>query len=141
MVSDHWHLLNQLLISCRATTRPCDQKAPEDLIIYGYTHLNFGRAIVDRFCLQWLIWLLAFAFFHPTTFQMTAMDSTSAALYRRFTALKSKQPYVIHCCQWEKTNKCTPQGLRDLDIRRRMVIQRKKTTSLFGRMKCLYNIG
>ncbi|KAH8882436.1 glycoside hydrolase [Thozetella sp. PMI_491] len=58
-----------------ATTRACDQRAPEDLILTGFTHLNF-----------------AFAFFHPTTFQMAAMDDSSASLYSRFTALKKKAP-------------------------------------------------
>ncbi|KAK3325107.1 glycoside hydrolase superfamily [Apodospora peruviana] len=58
-----------------APTRPCDKREPEDLVLSGFTHLNF-----------------AFAFFHPTTFQMTAMDDTSAALYSRFTALKKKAP-------------------------------------------------
>lgn len=33
----------------------------------------------------------AFAFFNPTTFQMSGMDSESVKLYNRFTALKAKQ--------------------------------------------------
>jgi chitinase len=40
----------------------------------GLTHLNF-----------------AFAFFDPKTFQISPMDSNSASLYSRFTALKSKK--------------------------------------------------
>lgn len=44
---------------------------PEDLNLNGFTHVNF-----------------AFAFFDPTSFEIAPMDSNSAALYRRFTALK-----------------------------------------------------
>ncbi len=34
----------------------------------------------------------AFAYFHPTTFQITAMDSNAASLMTDFTALRSQQP-------------------------------------------------
>ncbi|KFZ22959.1 hypothetical protein V502_02560 [Pseudogymnoascus sp. VKM F-4520 (FW-2644)] len=47
------------------------QVQPEDLNLAGFTHVNF-----------------AFAFFDPDTFQITPMDSNSATLYNRFTALK-----------------------------------------------------
>jgi GH18 family chitinase len=43
----------------------------------GFTHLNF-----------------AFAFFHPTTFQVVAMDSNAASLLKDFTALKFKKPHL-----------------------------------------------
>lgn len=33
----------------------------------------------------------AFAFFHPTTFQVVAMDSNAQSLLTRFTALRSKK--------------------------------------------------
>ena len=46
---------------------------PEDLNLAGFTHVNF-----------------AFAFFDPTTFQISPMDDNSATLYHRFTALKDK---------------------------------------------------
>lgn len=59
----------------RASTRKCDRKTPEDLDLTGLTHLNF-----------------AFAFFDPTSFQISPMDSSSASLYSRFTALKQKSP-------------------------------------------------
>ncbi|RMD41706.1 hypothetical protein DV735_g3417, partial [Chaetothyriales sp. CBS 134920] len=55
-----------------ATTRPCDAVEPEDLDLTGITHLNF-----------------AFAFFDPTTFEMTAMDANADSLLARFTNLKS----------------------------------------------------
>lgn len=58
-----------------ANTRKCDKRAPEDIDLTGLTHLNF-----------------AFAFFYPKTFQISPMDSNSALLYKRFTALKSKKP-------------------------------------------------
>ncbi|KAL2754188.1 glycoside hydrolase family 18 protein [Sodiomyces alcalophilus JCM 7366] len=58
-----------------ATTRPCDVVYPKDLDLQGLTHLNF-----------------AFAFFHPTTFQITAMDSNAQSLLRDFTNLKSWYP-------------------------------------------------
>lgn len=46
--------------------------SPEDLNLNGFTHLNF-----------------AFAFFDPSTFQISPMDANSASLYSRFTALKA----------------------------------------------------
>ncbi|RDW80990.1 hypothetical protein BP5796_05688 [Coleophoma crateriformis] len=52
-------------------TRPCDGVSPEALDVAGFTHLNF-----------------AFAFFHPTTFQVTAMDSNAQSLLTRFTDIK-----------------------------------------------------
>lgn len=58
-----------------ATTRPCDIVAPEDLELAGLTHLNF-----------------AFAFFDPSSFQISPMDANAGSLYSRFTALKAKQP-------------------------------------------------
>ena len=58
-----------------ANTRACQQVQPEDLNLDGFTSINF-----------------AFAFFDPATFQITPMDSNSASLYGRFTALKSKKP-------------------------------------------------
>lgn len=58
-----------------ATTRPCDVVEPEDLELAGLTHIKF-----------------AFAFFHPSTFQISPMDANAASLYSRFTALKAKKP-------------------------------------------------
>ncbi|KAI0103704.1 glycoside hydrolase superfamily [Nemania sp. FL0031] len=58
-----------------ANTRPCDKVRPSDLDITGLTHLNF-----------------AFAFFHPTTFEVSAMDSNAASLLHRFTSLRSQNP-------------------------------------------------
>jgi GH18 family chitinase len=46
---------------------------PNDLDLTGLTHINF-----------------AFAFFHPTTFQVSAMDSNAASLLREFTSLRTK---------------------------------------------------
>ena len=48
---------------------------PEELNLSGYTHVNF-----------------AFAFFDPSNFQITPMDSNSGSLISRFTALKEKYP-------------------------------------------------
>lgn len=59
----------------RATTRACDKRQPEDIDVTAFTHLNF-----------------AFAFFHPTSFQIAPMNAGDEDLYRRFTALKSKKP-------------------------------------------------
>lgn len=64
-----------LNVVIRASTRPCDKVEPEDLDLTGFTHLNF-----------------AFAFFHPTTFQMTDMDANAGRLYNRFTELKASKP-------------------------------------------------
>ena len=58
-----------------ANTRSCQAVAPEDLNLDGFTSMNF-----------------AFAFFDPSTFQITPMDSNGASLYSRFTALKNKKP-------------------------------------------------
>lgn len=58
-----------------ATTRPCDKVFPEDLDVEGLTHLNF-----------------AFAFFHPTTFEMVAMDANAQSLLRPFTEIKATYP-------------------------------------------------
>ena len=58
-----------------ANTRACQQVAPEDLNLDGFTSMNF-----------------AFAFFDPSSFQITPMDGNAASLYSRFTALKSKKP-------------------------------------------------
>ncbi|ETS77353.1 hypothetical protein PFICI_11227 [Pestalotiopsis fici W106-1] len=57
-----------------ANTRKCDVRSPEDIDLTGITHLNF-----------------AFAFFDPKSFEISPMDSNSASLYKRFTALKSKK--------------------------------------------------
>ncbi|TEY30754.1 hypothetical protein BOTCAL_0847g00030 [Botryotinia calthae] len=51
----------------------CQNVAPEDLNLNGFTHINF-----------------AFAFFDPSSFAMAPMDAKTGALYSRFTALKSK---------------------------------------------------
>ncbi|KAK6000837.1 hypothetical protein QM012_003562 [Aureobasidium pullulans] len=56
-----------------ANTRTCQSVSPEQLNLQGFTHVNF-----------------AFAFFDPSSFLITPMDSNSASLYRRFTALKDK---------------------------------------------------
>lgn len=58
-----------------ANTRSCQNVAPEDLNLDGFTSMNF-----------------AFAFFDPDTFQISPMDANGASLYNRFTALKSKKP-------------------------------------------------
>ncbi|OKL55264.1 hypothetical protein UA08_09465 [Talaromyces atroroseus] len=58
-----------------ANTRTCDQVAPEDLNLDGFTSINF-----------------AFAFFDPTSFQISPMDGNAASLYSRFTALKGNKP-------------------------------------------------
>lgn len=55
-----------------SNTRKCQNVAPEDLNLNGFTHVNF-----------------AFAFFDPSSFAIAPMDGKSGALYSRFTALKS----------------------------------------------------
>ncbi|KAF3055543.1 Chitotriosidase-1 [Daldinia childiae] len=57
-----------------AANRNCDKRNPEDLDLTAITHLNF-----------------AFAFFHPTTFQMMPMSAGDPELYKRFTGLKLKK--------------------------------------------------
>ncbi|KAL4860567.1 hypothetical protein BDV12DRAFT_191629 [Aspergillus spectabilis] len=58
-----------------SSTRKCDKRLPSDIDILSLTHINF-----------------AFAFFHPTTFQMLPMSADDEALYPQFTGLKSKKP-------------------------------------------------
>ncbi|KAK2591706.1 hypothetical protein QQS21_010591 [Conoideocrella luteorostrata] len=58
-----------------ANTRACQSVAPEDLNLDGFTSINF-----------------AFSFFDPSTFTITSMDSNTASLYSRFTALKEVKP-------------------------------------------------
>lgn len=48
---------------------------PEDIPLGWYTHINFAFALVN-----------------PTTFRIDAMDSDTASLYKRVTALKKKDP-------------------------------------------------
>ncbi|KAL3418044.1 glycosyl hydrolase family 18 [Phlyctema vagabunda] len=57
-----------------SNTRACQKVAPEDLNLDGFTSMNF-----------------AFAFFDPTTFQISPMDANGASLYSRFTALKENK--------------------------------------------------
>lgn len=52
--------------------RTCQAVSPSDLNLDGFTHVNF-----------------AFAFFDPSTFEMSPMDSNAASLYSDFTDLKS----------------------------------------------------
>ncbi|KAK4612122.1 Chitotriosidase-1 [Fulvia fulva] len=52
----------------------CMSKTPSDLDATGFTHLVF-----------------AFAYFHPTTFQITPMDAADIPLYSEFTGLKSRK--------------------------------------------------
>ncbi|KAL5340440.1 hypothetical protein BJX70DRAFT_396691 [Aspergillus crustosus] len=58
-----------------SSTRKCDKRLPSDIDIVSLTHINF-----------------AFAFFHPTTFQVLPMSANDEALYPQFTGLKSKKP-------------------------------------------------
>jgi chitinase len=70
--------LNTLSImtdGCRASTRACDKRNPEDIDTTAFTHLMF-----------------AFAYFDPKSFKIAPMSAGDVELYRRFTALKSKQP-------------------------------------------------
>ena len=67
--------LNVGYYESQANTRSCQQVAPEDLNLDGFTSINF-----------------AFSFFDATSFKITPMDSNGRSLYSRFTALKSKKP-------------------------------------------------
>ncbi|KDB22160.1 hypothetical protein H109_05949 [Trichophyton interdigitale MR816] len=58
-----------------AIERPCQASTPEQLKLDGITHLNF-----------------AFMFFHPITFEITPMTSTTAELIPRVIALKKRHP-------------------------------------------------
>ncbi|KAK1146010.1 hypothetical protein N8T08_003658 [Aspergillus melleus] len=58
-----------------SSTRKCDKRQPSDIDIMSLTHLNF-----------------AFAFFHPTTFQILPMSANDETLYPQLTGLKSKKP-------------------------------------------------
>ncbi|KAF9888495.1 hypothetical protein FE257_008602 [Aspergillus nanangensis] len=57
-----------------AIERDCDATTPEDLDLAGITHLNF-----------------AFAFFHPTTFEITPMAQSAEGLYSRLVAQKNRR--------------------------------------------------
>ncbi|KAI9035631.1 uncharacterized protein KD926_003171 [Aspergillus affinis] len=59
----------------QSSTRKCDKRQPSDIDIVSLTHLNF-----------------AFAFFHPTTFQILPMSANDETLYPQLTGLKSKKP-------------------------------------------------
>ncbi|OKL55832.1 hypothetical protein UA08_08920 [Talaromyces atroroseus] len=65
----------QSLKSHRSSTRSCDSRAPSDLDLTGFSHINF-----------------AFAFFNPTTFEITQMNAGDEKLYSEFTDMKSKYP-------------------------------------------------
>lgn len=58
----------------QSSRRVCMSKTPSDLDATGFTHLVF-----------------AFAYFHPTTFQITPMDAADIPLYSEFTGLKSRK--------------------------------------------------
>lgn len=55
--------------------KSCDAVPPEDLDVSGLTHVIFS-----------------FAFFDPSTFQITPMDANAGTLLSRFTALKRRKP-------------------------------------------------
>ncbi|KAJ5528068.1 glycoside hydrolase [Penicillium frequentans] len=55
-----------------STERACDGVTPEELNLEGFTHAS-----------------MAFAYFDPSSFAITAMDSTMLSLLSRFTAVKS----------------------------------------------------
>ncbi|KAL4964523.1 glycoside hydrolase family 18 protein [Aspergillus stella-maris] len=59
----------------RAASRSCDRRMPSDIDILPFTHINF-----------------AYAYFHPTTFEILPMQAGDEALYIEFTALKLKKP-------------------------------------------------
>ncbi|OGM49597.1 hypothetical protein ABOM_001631, partial [Aspergillus bombycis] len=61
-----------------AATRVCDKQLPSDLDVSGLTHINF-----------------AFAYFHPSSFEILPMSEEDMALYPKFTALKERKPYVF----------------------------------------------
>ncbi|KAK2746818.1 hypothetical protein FQN57_002860 [Myotisia sp. PD_48] len=54
--------------------RPCGTMEPEDIPLGRYTHINFAFALID-----------------PVTFHIVPMDSGTASLYKRVTALKQRQ--------------------------------------------------
>ncbi|KAK8067767.1 glycoside hydrolase family 18 protein [Apiospora saccharicola] len=58
-----------------STTKSCDAVPPEDLDVSSLTHVIFS-----------------FAFFDPSTFQITPMDANAGTLLSRFTALKRRKP-------------------------------------------------
>ncbi|KAL4790837.1 glycoside hydrolase superfamily [Aspergillus venezuelensis] len=59
----------------RASDQSCDRRMPSDIDILPFTHINF-----------------AYAFFHPSTFEILPMQAGDEALYVEFTALKLKKP-------------------------------------------------
>ncbi|RDW92668.1 hypothetical protein BP5796_02062 [Coleophoma crateriformis] len=65
-----------------SSTRTCDSRKPSDLDLTGLSHINF-----------------AFAFFNPTTFEMSPMDSGDPTLYSEFADVKSNYPgrMVFQC--------------------------------------------
>ncbi|WYZ36481.1 hypothetical protein EsH8_XV_000034 [Colletotrichum jinshuiense] len=58
-----------------STMKSCDAVPPEDLDVSGLTHVIFS-----------------FAFFDPSTFQITPMDANAGTLLSRFTSLKRRKP-------------------------------------------------
>lgn len=58
-----------------STTKSCDAVPPEDLDVSALTHVIFS-----------------FAFFDPSTFQITPIDANAGTLLSRFTALKRRKP-------------------------------------------------
>ena len=58
-----------------SSSRICDLRSPDDILLVGLTHLNF-----------------AFSFFDPTTFEISPMTSAAAKLYNSFSSLKQKRP-------------------------------------------------
>lgn len=46
-------------------------------------------------------WSVAFAYFDPTTFEISAMSSNAESLYSDFTALKDDRPWVESDCKNE----------------------------------------
>jgi chitinase len=57
------------------STRSCDARMPDDLDVTALTHVNF-----------------AFAYFDPTTFEVTPMSNSDIPLFTNFTGLKARKP-------------------------------------------------
>lgn len=85
-------LVLQLTDSVRAIERDCDATTPEDLDLAGITHLNFGTFVPSRSldCVL-ILGIPAFAFFHPTTFEITPMAQSAEGLYSRLVAQKKRR--------------------------------------------------
>ncbi|KAL9585251.1 MAG: hypothetical protein Q9212_001643 [Teloschistes hypoglaucus] len=97
-------------------TRKCQKVSPEDLKLDGFTHVNF-----------------AFAFFNPTNWKITPMDTNAAPLYGRFTGLKRKYPALqtwVSVGGWSFTDAADDRGGVEADVANYVLLVQEMKSSL-----------